>query len=125
MNKKGKQSDEVSALLGSETECEGKLSFEGAVRVDGKFSGEISSEGTLIIGEKAVVKAEVRAGIVLVYGETQGKLVAKERLEAYAPARILGDIQTPILVFGEGVIFQGSSQMAESKEKKGKKALEP
>ncbi len=125
MNKKGKQSDEVSALLGSETECEGKLSFEGAVRVDGKFSGEISSEGTLIIGEKAVVKAEVRAGIVLVYGETQGKLVAKERLEAYAPARILGDIQTPILVFGEGVIFQGSSQMGESKEKKGKKALEP
>jgi len=125
LNKKGKQSDEVSALLGSETECEGKLSFEGAVRVDGKFSGEISSEGTLIIGEKAVVKAEVRAGIVLVYGETQGKLVAKERLEAYAPARILGDIQTPILVFGEGVIFQGSSQMAESKEKKGKKALEP
>lgn len=125
MNKKGKQSDEVSALLGSETECEGKLSFEGAVRVDGKFSGEISSEGTLIIGEKAIVKAEVRAGIVLVYGETQGKLVAKERLEAYAPARILGDIQTPILVFGEGVIFQGSSQMGESKEKKGKKALEP
>lgn len=125
MNKKGKQSDEVSALLGSETECEGKLSFEGAVRVDGKFSGEISSEGTLIIGEKAVVKAEVRAGIVLVYGETQGKLVAKERLEAYAPARILGDIQTPILVFGEGVIFQGSSQMGESKEKKGKKVLEP
>jgi cytoskeletal protein CcmA (bactofilin family) len=95
------------------------------VRVDGKFSGEISSEGTLIIGEKAVVKAEVRAGIVLVYGETQGKLVAKERLEAYAPARILGDIQTPILVFGEGVIFQGSSQMGESKEKKGRKALEP
>jgi len=125
LNKKGKQSDEVSALLGSETECEGKLSFEGAVRVDGKFSGEISSEGTLIIGEKAVVKAEVRAGIVLVYGETQGKLVAKERLEAYAPARILGDIQTPILVFGEGVIFQGSSQMGESKEKKGKKVLEP
>jgi cytoskeletal protein CcmA (bactofilin family) len=125
LNKKGKQSDEVSALLGSETECEGKLSFEGAVRVDGKFSGEISSEGTLIIGEKAVVKAEVRAGIVLVYGETQGKLVAKERLEAYAPARILGDIQTPILVFGEGVIFQGSSQMGESKEKKGRKALEP
>ena len=125
MNKKGKQSDEISALLGAETECEGKLSFEGAVRVDGKFTGEISSEGTLIIGEKAFVKAEIRARVVLVYGEAHGKLIAKERIEAYAPARILGDIQTPILVFGEGVIFQGSSQMGERKEKKGKQVLEP
>lgn len=125
MNKKKKQSDEISALLGSETECEGKLSFEGAVRLDGKFTGEISSEGTVIIGEKAVVKAEIRAGVILVYGETHGKMHAKERIEAYAPAKILGDIQTPILVFGEGVIFQGSSEMGEAKARKGKQALEP
>lgn len=125
MNKKRKQSDEISALLGSETECKGKLSFEGTIRVDGKFSGEISSEGTVIIGENAVVKAEIRAGVVLVYGETHGKMHAKERIEAYAPARILGDIQTPILVFGEGVIFQGSSQMGEGKARKGKQGLEP
>ena len=50
---------------------------------------------------------------------------AKERIEAYAPAKILGDIQTPILVFGEGVIFQGSSEMGEAKARKGKQALEP
>ena len=104
--------------MGSETECKGRLSFAGAVRVDGKFTGEISSEGTLIIGEKAVVKADIQAGVVLVYGEWHGKMVAKERLEAYSPARILGDIQTPVLVFGEGVIFQGSSKMGADKEKK-------
>jgi cytoskeletal protein CcmA (bactofilin family) len=110
--------------LGAETEFEGKLSFEGVVRVEGKLTGEICSKGTLIIGEKAVVRAEIRAGVVLVYGETHGKMVAGERIEAYAPARILGDIQTPILVFGEGVIFQGSSQMGEGKEKKKKRAPE-
>lgn len=92
--------------------------------MDGKFTGEICSEGTLIIGEKALIKAEIHAGVVLVYGETHGKMHAKERIEAYAPARILGDIQTPILVFGEGVMFQGGSQMVDGKEKKGKQGLE-
>jgi cytoskeletal protein CcmA (bactofilin family) len=94
------------------TEFEGKLTFEGAVRVDGKFTGEVHSNGMLIIGEKAIVRADIQAGVVLVRGETQGTINAKIRIEAYSPAKIFGKIYSPILVFGEGVIFQGTSHMS-------------
>ena len=88
------------------------MTFEGAVRLDGKFTGEVRSNGMLIIGEKAIVRADIQAGVVLVRGETQGTINAKVRIEAYSPAKISGKIYSPILVFGEGVIFLGTSHMS-------------
>lgn len=108
---KRKHKEEISTILGSGTEFEGKLAFEGAVRVDGKFTGGVQSSGMLIIGEKAVVRAEMRVGVVLVHGEVHGTIIAQSRIEAYSPARIYGDIYSPVLVLGEGVIFEGTSHM--------------
>ena len=114
-----KHKEEINALLGLGTEFEGKLTFEGAVHLDGKFTGEVHSNGMLIIGEKAMVRAKIQAGVVVVRGETHGTINAKTRIEAYAPAKIYGDIHSPILVFGEGVIFEGTSHMTDVKEEKG------
>jgi len=97
--------------LGWGTEFEGKLTFDGAVRVEGKFKGEVKSNGLLIIGEKATIWADIQAGVVLVHGEIHGTIRATERLEAYSPAKIYGDLYSPILVFGEGVVFEGTSHM--------------
>jgi len=95
------------------------LTFEGAVRIDGKFTGEVHSTGMLIIGEKAMVRANIQAGVVLVRGEAHGAINAKNRIEAYSPAKIYGDLYSPVLVFGEGVIFQGTSHMSGEPEKIG------
>lgn len=120
MDIKRKAKEEINALLGWGTEFEGRMTFEGAVRVDGKFTGEVQSDGILIIGEKALVRAEIQAGVVLVHGETHGTINAKSRLEAYPPARIYGDIYSPILVLGEGVVFEGTSHMTGEPEGTGK-----
>jgi cytoskeletal protein CcmA (bactofilin family) len=119
VDRKRKSKEEINALLGWGTEFEGKMTFEGAVRVDGKFTGEVQSKGMLIIGEKAVVRAEIQAGVVLVHGEAHGTISAKSRIEAYPPARIYGDIYSPILVLGEGVIFEGTSHMTGEPEEMG------
>ena len=111
MDKKRKHKEEITTILGWGTEFEGKLAFEGAVRVDGKFTGGVQSGGMLIIGEKAIVQAEINVGVLLVHGEVHGKINAQSRLEAYSPAKIYGDIYSPILVLGEGVIFEGTSHM--------------
>ena len=95
------------------------MTFEGAVRVDGKFTGEVHSNGMLIIGEKAIVRAKIQAGVILVRGEAHGTINAKNRIEAYSPAKIYGDLYSPVLVFGEGVIFQGTSHMSGEPEKIG------
>jgi cytoskeletal protein CcmA (bactofilin family) len=109
--KKQNPSEEINALLGGGTEFEGKLSFEGAVRIDGVFHGEIRGEGMIIVGEKGKVQAEIAAGLVMIRGEVQGNIRAHDRIEAYAPAKICGELYSPVLVFGEGVIFEGTSHM--------------
>ncbi len=104
---------EVNALLGKGSEFEGKLTFEGAVRIDGTFSGEIFTEDTLIIGEGAQVSAQIDAGTVIIYGDVRGNVRTTDLIELHAPARLRGDITTPNLAIDRGVIFEGSCTMTD------------
>lgn len=103
--------DEINAFLGKDTEFEGKLSFTGAVRLDGKFSGEIFSSGTLIIGESAVIKSQIHVADMVISGEVHGDIFAEKKIEINVPGKLFGNIQTPKLVIEEGVIFEGSCKM--------------
>jgi cytoskeletal protein CcmA (bactofilin family) len=102
---------DLNALLGRGSEFEGKLTFEGTVRIDGKFSGEIVTNDVLVIGEGARVQAEISAGSVVVNGEVQGNIRAKSSIELRQPARVQGNLETPSLSIDKGVIFEGSSRM--------------
>jgi len=105
------QAAEVNALLGRGSEFEGKLTFEGTVRIDGKFTGEIVSNDTLIIGEGARVKAEIAVATVIIYGDVIGNVKAKSAVELHAPARLKGNITSPALAVDKGVVFDGSCIM--------------
>lgn len=106
-----KAKDEINAFLGKDTEFEGKFSFTGTVRIDGKLSGEIFSSGTLIVGESAVLKSKVCVGDMMLSGEVHGDIVAKNKIEINVPGKLFGNIQTPKLVIEEGVIFEGTCRM--------------
>lgn len=113
--------DEINAFLGKNTEFEGKLSFSGAVRIDGKFKGEIFTAGTLIIGEAAVIESNVHVSHVIISGEIRGNIVAEKRIEIHAPGKVFGNIQAPVVVIDEGVIFEGNCRMQKTKESEDKK----
>jgi cytoskeletal protein CcmA (bactofilin family) len=106
-----KKGDEINAFLGKNTDFDGKLSFKGAVRVDGYFQGEIHSEGTLIVGEGAVLESDVYVSRIVVSGEVRGNIVASDRIEIHAPGKVLGNIQSPTVVIDEGVSFEGHCRM--------------
>ncbi len=106
-------SRDIRAFLGEQTSFEGKLIFEGTVRIDGKFQGEILTEDVVIIGETAKVNAEIKAGEIVISGQVEGNVHAKDTLEILAPARVHGNILTPKLSIQEGAIFDGSCQMEE------------
>lgn len=91
---------------------EGRYSFRGTVMLNGKFKGEISSGDTLIIGERAVLEADVRAGRLTVSGEVTGNLRATERIELKRTARVYGDVEAPVVVVEEGVLFEGHCRMS-------------
>jgi cytoskeletal protein CcmA (bactofilin family) len=102
---------EITTLLGRGASFEGKLTFEGTVRVDGRFKGEVFSDDTLVIGEGAVVEAEIDIGEIIIQGTVNGNIKAKRSIEIHAPGRVKGDIHTPSLQIDKGVIFEGRSFM--------------
>ncbi len=102
---------DLNALLGRGSEFEGKLTFEGTVRIDGKFNGTIVTNDVLVIGEGAKVQAEISCGTVIVHGEIVGNLKAKTAVELHHPARMKGNIETPSLMIEKGVIFEGQCKM--------------
>ena len=101
----------VTGVIDEGCEFEGKLCFQGTVRIGGIFRGEIHTPDTLIIGENARVNGIIEAGTVIVGGEVIGSIRAKNRVEIHRPAIFRGDILTPSLQVDEGVIFEGSSRM--------------
>jgi cytoskeletal protein CcmA (bactofilin family) len=119
--KKMKNKDEINAFLGKETEFEGKLSFSGAVRIDGHFTGEIFTEGTLIVGESAVIKSDIHVSHIIISGEIRGNIIADNRIEIHAPGKVFGNIQAPAVVIEEGVIFEGNCKMQEIDKSEDKK----
>ncbi|MDH3974682.1 MAG: polymer-forming cytoskeletal protein [Deltaproteobacteria bacterium] len=104
-------SEDINAFLGKGTDFNGKLTFEGTVRLDGKFSGEIFSPGILIIGESANVSADINVNTLILSGELTGNIEAKTRVEIHAPGKLYGNITSPVLVIDEGVIFDGGCNM--------------
>lgn len=102
---------EITTLLGRGATFEGKLTFENAVRVDGRFKGEIFSEDVLVVGEGAIVEAEIDVGEIIVQGTVIGNIKAKRSIEIHAPARVKGDLTTPSLQIDRGVIFEGRCAM--------------
>jgi cytoskeletal protein CcmA (bactofilin family) len=103
--------NDLNALLGRGSEFEGKLTFEGTVRIDGKFTGTIVSGDVLVVGEGAKISAEITCGTVVVHGEIQGNIRAKSLVELHQPARVHGNLETPSLVIEKGVFFEGQCKM--------------
>jgi cytoskeletal protein CcmA (bactofilin family) len=103
--------NELNALLGKGSQFEGKLIFEGTVRIDGKFSGEIVSTDTLIIGEGAEVKANVQVGALVCLGDYSGDARAGKSIELKAPAKVRGNLTTASVVIERGVFFDGTCKM--------------
>lgn len=102
---------EITTLLGRGATFEGKLTFEGTVRIDGRFKGEVFSDDVLVIGEGAIVEAEIDIGEVIIQGTVVGNIKAKRSIEIHAPGRVKGDLHTPSLQIDKGVIFEGRSFM--------------
>jgi cytoskeletal protein CcmA (bactofilin family) len=116
--KSGKPSvkgSDLTAFIDEGSELEGKFTFSGTVMLNGRFRGEIVTNDSLIVGEKGVVNASIRAGVVLISGEVVGNVLAAERVELRGTARVYGDVEAPVVVVEEGVLFEGHCRMTKAR----------
>ncbi len=122
--KKDKKTDHISTFIGADDSIDGTIEFKGTIRVDGQVKGKIvSSGGTVVVGEEAVVDAELHVNVAVVMGEVKGKIEAKERIEVYPPGRVGGDIQAPVISIEPGGIFNGTCVMKAPAESAGKSSI--
>ena len=115
--------EEISAFLGKETFFEGKMTFEGVFRLEGRFGGEIFESGTLIVGETAVVKGKIEAHTIIINGRVEGEIRAKERVEVHPTGKFYGNLLTPVFTINEGGIFDGQCKMEGGADKENSSRL--
>ncbi|MBI5598285.1 MAG: polymer-forming cytoskeletal protein [Deltaproteobacteria bacterium] len=124
--KRGSAADlpEITGFIGKGMTVEGRLGFEGAARIDGRFKGEVRADSTLFVGEGAYIEGEINVDVAIISGEVRGVVAAKTRVELKAPAKVYGDIKTPTLIICEGVVFEGTSTMTNRERPAGLRPVE-
>jgi cytoskeletal protein CcmA (bactofilin family) len=106
---------EFAAHVNEGTEIEGKVTFAGTVLVNGRVRGEILSNDTIIVGEKAIIHATIRSGVVEVSGEVVGNITATERIELRPSSKVHGDIEAPVVTIDEGALLEGQCRMTKQR----------
>jgi cytoskeletal protein CcmA (bactofilin family) len=102
-------------VLNSDVEVKGILKFAGELTFDGKLEGDINSDGTLNLGDGAVIKGNIDAGTVIVRGKVNGNISAKEKIDIKAKAELFGDVRSAKLAIEEGVTFVGKIEVNPNK----------
>jgi len=120
---KKESQDEILSLLGEGMEMVGEISFAQGLRVDGVIKGKVRSEGSLAIGSKGRVDAEIHIQRITISGEFHGSIHAADRIEINKDGRVYGELYTPCLIIEAGAFFEGKCNMTESAS--AKTALKP
>jgi cytoskeletal protein CcmA (bactofilin family) len=109
------QPNSTKNVLNSDVEIKGNLRFAGELTLEGKLEGEINSDGTLQLGDTAVVNGNINVGSVVVRGKITGNVAAKDKIEIKTKAELFGDIRSSKLVIEEGVTFVGKTEVNPNK----------
>jgi len=107
----------IRAFLSEGTEFKGILTFEGTLRIDGKFEGEILSSGMLVVGQSGEINADITAGTLISRGKITGNVTTTKRVVLHAESELLGNIKTGLISVEEGAIFDGHCEMIRAKER--------
>jgi len=108
--------DKIETLIGRGTQFQGVITAQGTVRVDGVFTGEIKTQGDVVIGDDGTLEANVEARNVLISGQIKGNLTATGKIELTPTGKVIGDIKVKNLIIDEGAVFRGSCLMEASKQ---------
>lgn len=102
---------QIAAFFDQGTNLTGELQFSGVVRIDGNFHGSINGGETLIVGNNAVIHADIRVREIEIHGQVFGNIEVGGRAEIHSSGTFRGDIHSPLLVIHPGGVLDGHSHM--------------
>lgn len=106
---------ELSTILGSDSDFEGRLTVKQSMRIDGRIRGEVTSAETITIGSNGAIEGDVTAKEVVMGGKITGTLTVAGKTVLERTSVLNGDLKTSRLVVEEGAVFNGHSDMGEAK----------
>jgi len=112
-----KYDEQIKAYMGKDTVFKGSLTFDGTVRIDGKFEGKVITEDTLVVGETGHLVAEISAGTVICMGRVEGTVIASKKIEIHSSSKVIGNVQSPALYIELGGVMDGTCHMDEKQTK--------
>lgn len=98
-------------VLANDVEIKGSIKFSHDLIIDGKIEGEVTSDGSLTVGENALIKGEIKTRGVTIFGKVEGNITVGERCELKSNAVLVGDVAAGTLSIEEGATFLGRSQV--------------
>jgi cytoskeletal protein CcmA (bactofilin family) len=99
--------DFADCVVGEGVVAEGKIDAPGMVRIDGNFSGDITSGASVIISKDAVVHAHIFAQDLLVAGVFSGTATVRHEVRYTGTARVQADCTGDFLVVESGAFVRG------------------
>ena len=116
----------ISSVIGSDMVVEGDIKAKEAVRVEGSVTGDVETEGALIISATGKVIGNVKGSNIIIGGSVEGDLTSSGRTEVASTGKVIGNIRTKSLVVDENAVFQGQCTMnAEALASRTQTASEP
>ena len=107
------EGEDFDTILSEDIEFSGVLNFEKPFLIQGKLSGDISAKGLLVVDEKAVVEANIRASRVIIRGSVKGDVIAAEKVEVSVTGKLVGNVTAPEILMETGCVFNGRCTMTE------------
>lgn len=119
MGKKVKAAfDRPTTIICKDTKIEAaKLTSTSNVQISGQFFGDIDVSASLVIGETAVVKGNIKAEFILLAGEVHGNIEVVHQLHITQTARVEGDVIAATVIIDEGAHLEGGIKMRDQSSK--------
>jgi len=93
--------------IAADVAISGRITFPGNARIDGRLTGEVRADALLVVGPSAVLRANVRAQQLVVYGTIEGHVRQTESVELKPGCRLIGDLEARRVVVHAGALFEG------------------
>ncbi|MBL8993905.1 MAG: polymer-forming cytoskeletal protein [Spirochaetia bacterium] len=107
---------DITTVLAEDIVFKGSIQFKTSLMIKGGFEGDIQSDGLLLIGPNARVKAQIKTSTLISYGKIEGNIQAAKSVVLCKASHHKGDIQTPNILIESGAVFNGSCVMPLEKE---------
>ena len=97
--------------LGQNCRLTGVLKVQGMMRIDGFVEGEVFGSDLIQVGKEGTIEGTVKAKHIVAQGPLRGDVIAQEKVELLAPAKVEGTIDSPVFLLEEGVLVNGTLKM--------------